>query len=70
MVLTVAEVGALLRAVQGEAGLLCKLLYGCGLRLAEGLRLRIKDVDMGGGKVEVRGGKGDKDCPASGVTCI
>jgi integron integrase len=61
VVLTVEEVGALLKAVQGEAGLVCRLLYGCGLRLAEALALRIKDVDMGGGKVEVRSGKGDKD---------
>jgi site-specific recombinase XerD len=27
----------------------------------ECLRLRVKDVDLSGGKVEVRGGKGDKD---------
>jgi integron integrase len=61
IVLTTEEMGALLKAVKGEAGLVCKLIYGCGLRVAEALRLRIKDVDMEGGKVEVRGGKGDKD---------
>ena len=33
----------------------------CGLRVAEALALRIKDVDVQGGKVEVREGKGDKD---------
>ena len=31
------------------------------LRVNEALALRIKDVDLGGGKLEVRGGKGDKD---------
>jgi site-specific recombinase XerD len=31
------------------------------LRVAEVLALRVKDVDLGGGKLEVRGGKGDKD---------
>lgn len=61
VVLTTAEVGELLKAVRGEAGLVSKLLYGCGLRLAEALALRIKDVDLAGGKLEVRGGKGDKD---------
>lgn len=61
-VLTQAEVAELLKAVKGEAGLLCKLLYGCGLRVAEGLALRVKDVDLNGGTVTVRGGKGDKDC--------
>ena len=61
VVLTVAEVRALLAVVRGDAGLAIKLLYGCGLRVAEVLALRIKDVDVGGGKLEVRGGKGDKD---------
>jgi len=61
VVLTTDEVGALLRGMRGDAGLACKLLYGCGLRVAEVLALRVKDVDLAGGKVEVRGGKGDKD---------
>ncbi len=30
-VLTQAEVAELLKAVKGDAGLVCKLLYGCGL---------------------------------------
>jgi len=61
VVLTQDEVKALLNGVKGDAGLAVKLLYGCGLRVAEVLALRIKDVDVGGGKIEVRGGKGDKD---------
>ncbi len=48
------EVKTLLAGVKGDAGLAVKLLYGCGLCVAEVLALRIKDVD-------VRGGKGDKD---------
>jgi integron integrase len=61
VVLTQAEVKNLLAGVKGDAGLAIKLLYGCGLRVAEVLALRIKDVDVSGGKLEVRGGKGDKD---------
>ena len=38
-----------------------RLAPGARLRVAEGLALRVKDVDVGGGKVEVRSGKGDKD---------
>lgn len=63
VVLTTAEVADLMKGLKGEVGLLCKLLYGCGLRVAEGLALRVKDVDLDGGTVTVRGGKGDKDCP-------
>ena len=43
------------------AGLLIHLLYGCGLRLHEGLRLRLKDIDLERGVVKIRGGKGRKD---------
>ena len=61
VVLSVEEVKTLLSGVKGDAGLAIKLLYGCGLRVAEVQKLRIKDVDVSGGKLEVRGGKGDKD---------
>lgn len=42
-------------------GLIVSLLYGTGMRLLEGLRLRVKDVDFGRGEIVVREGKGDKD---------
>lgn len=61
VVLTQDEVKTLLAGVKDAAGLAVKLLYGCGLRVAEVLALRVKDVDVAGGKIEVRGGKGDKD---------
>lgn len=61
VVLTVEECKALLGAMSGTEGLMARLLYGCGLRVAELLGLRVKDVDLGGGLVIVRGGKGDKD---------
>ena len=61
VVLTQGEVATLLGAVKGDAGLAIKILYGCGLRVAEVLALRVKDVDIAGGKLEVREGKGDKN---------
>jgi site-specific recombinase XerD len=61
VVLSTGEVADLLNGVRGGAGLVCKLLYGCGLRIAEVIALRLKDVDLKGGKVEVRSGKGGKD---------
>ncbi len=60
-VLSVAEVQALLNAVEPEYKLMVKLLYGSGLRLMELLRLRVKDIDFDAGLITVRGGKGDKD---------
>lgn len=62
VVLTSGEVKLLLDALgDGPLALVVRLLYGCGLRVAEALALRVKDVDLEGGKLEVRGGKGDKD---------
>ena len=60
-VLTKAEVGALLGALDGEMALLAKLLYGTGMRLMEGLRLRVKDVDFDRQVLMVREAKGGKD---------
>lgn len=45
-VLSVDEVGALLERIDGELGLIARLLYGSGMRLMEALRLRVKDVDF------------------------
>ena len=61
VVLTVEEVRALVGAMKGTEGLMARLLYGCGLRLMECLRLRVKDVDVAAGVLTVRAGKGDKD---------
>lgn len=37
------------------------LIYGCGLRLGEGCRLPVQDVDLQRGVLRVSGGKGDRD---------
>ena len=61
VVLTIRETQALLRHTHGTAGTIIKLLYGTGMRLTEGLRLRIKDLDIERREIIVRAGKGDKD---------
>ena len=61
VVLAVEEISKLLGVLDGEEGVICRLLYGCGLRVTECLRLRVKDLDVSGGKIEVREGKGNKD---------
>jgi integron integrase len=61
VVLTRAEVGAILREMRGVPALVAALLYGSGLRLLEALQLRVKDLDFERREIVVRGGKGDRD---------
>jgi integron integrase len=61
VVLTRAEVRAVLAQLTGALHLVALLLYGSGLRLLEGLTLRVKDLDLARREILVRGGKGDKD---------
>lgn len=60
-VLTSDEVARLLGKMQGKHALMAKLLYGCGLRLMECVRLRVKDVDFDGGRIFIRHSNGGKD---------
>jgi len=61
VVLTQAEVSAVLAHTSGTSGLVIRLLYGTGMRLMEALRLRVKDIDFGANIILVRDGKGGKD---------
>jgi len=61
VVLTRAEVRAVLAHLDGESRLAAALMYGSGLRLSECLRLRVKDIDFEQHEITVRAGKGDKD---------
>jgi integron integrase len=38
-----------------------KVIYGCGLRVMECIRLRVKDIDFAMNQIIVRDGKGKKD---------
>jgi integron integrase len=60
-VLTKGEVQRVLFEMSGTHQLMAQLLYGCGLRLMECIRLRVQDVDFGQGRLFVRSGKGAKD---------
>lgn len=61
VVLTKEEVRQVLQVADVRYRLVLELLYGTGLRLLEGLRLRLKDIDFGSGHIVVRDGKGLKD---------
>jgi integrase len=51
VVLSIEEVRGVLSAMSGVEALVARLLYGCGLRISEALRLRVKDLDLGQGEM-------------------
>lgn len=61
VVLSLEETRAILKRLDGTHALIGQLLYGCGLRLLEACRLRVKDVDFAQKQLLVRDGKGQKD---------
>lgn len=60
-VFTRDEVKRIISELSGVKKLIASLLYGCGLRLAEVLRLRVKDIDFEKNVITVRDSKSQKD---------
>ena len=46
VVLSIDEVKKILTNITGINGIIVSLIYGCGLRIKEALRLRVKDIDF------------------------
>jgi integron integrase len=61
VVLTTREVARVLAELRGTHALIGRLLYGTGMRIMEGVRLRVKDVEFARHEIIVRNGKGAKD---------
>ena len=61
VVLQKEEIQSIFSHLTSEYLLICKIIYGGGLRLNEALSLRIKDIDLKNKTLTVRSGKGDKD---------
>lgn len=60
--LSVEEVQRLLRCVEMPRYRVClSVLYSCGLRLQEGVRLRVPQIDSNRMMLHIQGGKGNKD---------
>jgi integrase len=55
------EISRLLAEMRGKWSLMARLQYGCGLRISELCRLRVKGVDLERGKLYIRASTGDKD---------
>jgi integron integrase len=61
VVFTKQESTAVIAAMSGTPRLIGSLLYGSGLRIMEGVRLRVKDIDFCRNEVAVHDGKGERD---------
>ncbi|HDT11156.1 MAG TPA: integron integrase [bacterium] len=61
VVLSSEEIQKIFSYLTGRYLLMAKLIYGCGLRLMECVKLRVKDIDFEKNLLIVRSGKGDKD---------
>ncbi|MEM9008590.1 MAG: tyrosine-type recombinase/integrase [Cyanobacteria bacterium P01_F01_bin.86] len=57
-VLTPSEANAIIQRMSGVYQVLIQLLYSSGLRLNEGLRLRVKDIDFSQHQFAIRDAKG------------
>ena len=55
------EISAIVCHLRGVHRLQVELMYGTGMRKAELLSLRVKDIDFGSANIFIRGGKGNKD---------
>lgn len=62
VVLTREEISGLLNKIENETQkLMANMLYGCGMRLMECIRLRVQDIDFGYQQIIIRNAKGKKD---------
>ncbi len=61
VVMTKQEVKTVLENLAGVYQLIVSIMYGCGLRMSEALRLRVKDIDFGFDKLYIWDNKSLKD---------
>ncbi|AHC15462.1 integron integrase [Salinispira pacifica] len=61
IVLSLEEISKIVGSMVPPYSLMCKIIYGGGLRLNECVNLRVKDVQLNECVLTVRSGKGDKD---------
>jgi integron integrase len=61
VVMSHQEAATVISHLKDDNQLMAKLMYGCGLRVSECIRLRVKDIDFSLQHIIVRAGKGNKD---------
>lgn len=68
VVMSIEEIKRILEKVRKPEIRMClKMIYGCGLRVSEGCRLAVPDIDGEASRIHIRGGKGqvDRSVPVS-----
>lgn len=58
---TPTQFRSLLHELNGAMGLVASVLYGTGMRLLEGQRVRLRDIDFERREIVIRDGEGGKD---------
>jgi site-specific recombinase XerD len=61
VVLSREEIDKVIENLKYPYDLVVKVLYGCGLRISEGLKLRVQDLNFDTGVLSIHDGKGKKD---------
>ncbi|MBN1932332.1 MAG: integron integrase [Desulfobacterales bacterium] len=61
VILSRKEVNRVIGRLNYPYDLIVKLLYGCGLRLFECMKLRVQDLNFGMQRITIHDGKGEKD---------
>ncbi len=59
-VMSTSEVARVFDGLEGIHLTIAYLLYGCGMRISEAIRLRVKDIDFENGWIEIHQAKGGK----------
>ena len=59
-VMSPEEISSVLEGLTGQHLAIAKLLYGCGMRISEAIRLRVKDLDFANRLIEIHQSKGDR----------
>ena len=61
VVMTFVETAKMLAQFHGLKRLQSDIMYGCGLRISDCLRLRVKDLDFSGNTIQINDSKGCKN---------
>jgi len=61
VVLSRNEVASIINQLTGVSKVLTQLMYGCGMRSLEVIRLRVHDIDFNQKRIVIRAAKGNKD---------